>query len=114
MQGVTFIVDGVFGYTRLMVAAFVVHSKEARDVAANVGAVGRLVTEAASGRIRTRHGTRRNSTRVVSPTQITEATQRVGTLARSRADEGLAPFASGPPRPEKREPPPTVDHRSIL
>ena len=41
-----------------------------------------------------------------SPTQISEATQRVGTLARSRADEGLAPFAGGPPRPEKREPPP--------
>ena len=41
-----------------------------------------------------------------SPTQISEATQRVGTLARSRADEGLAAFAGGPPRPEKREPPP--------
>ena len=41
-----------------------------------------------------------------SPTQISEATQRVGTLARSRAEEGIAPFAGGPPRPEKREPPP--------
>lgn len=41
-----------------------------------------------------------------TPTQITEATQRVGTLARSRAEEGIAPFAGGPPRPEKREPPP--------
>jgi hypothetical protein len=41
-----------------------------------------------------------------SPTQISEATQRVGTLARSRADEGIAPFAGGLARPEKREPPP--------
>jgi hypothetical protein len=41
-----------------------------------------------------------------SPTQISEATQRVGALARSRADEGIAPFANGPARPEKREPPP--------
>jgi hypothetical protein len=41
-----------------------------------------------------------------SPTQISEATQRVGTLARNRADEGIAPFADIPPRPEKREPPP--------
>jgi cell fate regulator YaaT (PSP1 superfamily) len=41
-----------------------------------------------------------------SPAQISEATQRVGTLARSRAEEGIAPFAGVPPRPEKREPPP--------
>jgi cell fate regulator YaaT (PSP1 superfamily) len=41
-----------------------------------------------------------------SPAQISEATQRVGTLARSRAEEGIAPFAGNPPRPEKREPPP--------
>src|SRR6476469_9643778 len=41
-----------------------------------------------------------------SPAQISEATQRVGTLARSRAEEGIAPFAGGAPRPEKREPPP--------
>jgi cell fate regulator YaaT (PSP1 superfamily) len=41
-----------------------------------------------------------------SPAQISEATQRVGTLARSRAEEGIAPFAGIPPRPEKREPPP--------
>jgi cell fate regulator YaaT (PSP1 superfamily) len=41
-----------------------------------------------------------------SPAQISEATQRVGTLARSRAEEGIAPLAGGPPRPEKREPPP--------
>ncbi len=41
-----------------------------------------------------------------SPSQISEATQRVGTLARSRAEEGIAPFAGGPPRTEKREPPP--------
>jgi cell fate regulator YaaT (PSP1 superfamily) len=41
-----------------------------------------------------------------SPTQISEATLRVGTLARGRAEEGIAPFAGGPPRPEKREPPP--------
>ena len=41
-----------------------------------------------------------------SPAQISEATQRVGTLARNRAEEGIAPFAGGPPRPEKREPPP--------
>jgi len=41
-----------------------------------------------------------------SPSQITEATQRVGTLARSHPEEGIAPFAVGSPRPEKREPPP--------
>jgi cell fate regulator YaaT (PSP1 superfamily) len=41
-----------------------------------------------------------------SPTQISEATQRVGMVARSRSEEGVAPFAGGPPRPEKREPPP--------
>jgi cell fate regulator YaaT (PSP1 superfamily) len=41
-----------------------------------------------------------------TPSQISEATQRVGTLARSRNEEGIAPFAGGPPRPEKREPPP--------
>jgi cell fate regulator YaaT (PSP1 superfamily) len=41
-----------------------------------------------------------------SPTQISEATQRVGTLARSRAEEGIAPLAGGSLRPEKREPPP--------
>ncbi|MEO7912356.1 MAG: stage 0 sporulation family protein [Roseiflexaceae bacterium] len=41
-----------------------------------------------------------------SPAQIDEATQRVGTLARSRAEEGIAPFVGVPPRPEKREPPP--------
>jgi len=41
-----------------------------------------------------------------SPAQISEATQRVGTLARSRAEEGIAPFMGIPPRPEKREPPP--------
>jgi hypothetical protein len=41
-----------------------------------------------------------------SPAQISEATQRVGTVARGRAEEGITPFAGGPPRPERREPPP--------
>jgi hypothetical protein len=41
-----------------------------------------------------------------SPAQIGEATQRVGNVARSRAEEGLTPFAGPPPRPERREPPP--------
>src|SRR6185295_10658367 len=41
------------------------------------------------------------------PEQLTEAAQRVGNLARSRADEGITPYAGGPPpRPERREPPP--------
>jgi cell fate regulator YaaT (PSP1 superfamily) len=39
-----------------------------------------------------------------APSQISEATQRVGALARSRADEGITPSSGGPPRPEKREP----------
>jgi cell fate regulator YaaT (PSP1 superfamily) len=40
-----------------------------------------------------------------SPSQLSEATQRVGAVARGRAEEGITPFAGGPPRPERREPP---------
>jgi len=41
-----------------------------------------------------------------SPAQIGEATQRVGDIARSRAEEGITPPASGPPLPmrERRDP----------
>src|SRR5262245_55345819 len=41
-----------------------------------------------------------------SPAQISEAAQRVGAVARSRADEGITPFAGDQARPERREPPP--------
>ncbi|HJZ46316.1 MAG TPA: regulatory iron-sulfur-containing complex subunit RicT [Roseiflexaceae bacterium] len=41
-----------------------------------------------------------------SPAQISEATQRVGTVARGRAEEGITPLAGGLERPERRELPP--------
>jgi cell fate regulator YaaT (PSP1 superfamily) len=41
-----------------------------------------------------------------SPAQISEATQRVGAVARGRAEDGVAPFAGSQGRPERREPPP--------
>jgi cell fate regulator YaaT (PSP1 superfamily) len=40
------------------------------------------------------------------PDQLSEAAQRVGNLARSRAEEGITPSASGLQRPDRREPPP--------
>lgn len=44
-----------------------------------------------------------------APHQLSEATQRVGNLARSRAEEGITPFppgGEGPPKRERNGPPP--------